>query len=558
MDAGCTQGATRARFWIALLALFALAGCSLSRSNTVWYPPLSPPPARDASGYVASAEANFAAGIDAETAGDPVAIDYFYAAATESWPLQAANAAAPTDAGSELYRASVRKLLDTAARFGRFDSAQGITLGDGQQVPVRYFGFLWQSADFRCMLPVGSYASRELPRRYASSGVGVEYVVLTSDVPRRPFTGSRQPFAATAVLKPATAPVASAFTLDVYDPLSTAATDTGLPLTRDLTAPIAYAATQEGDAWLEDFLDPADNDAGASLRMTTPYQPGKIPIVLVHGLASSPITWSHLENDLRAQPAIMCRYQIWVFRYDTGDPFLTSAAELRRQLATLRQTYDPLHLDPCMSRIVMIGHSLGGLVSKLQVTYSGDQLWQAAAKQPFDTIRTDPDTRARLANSFFFTPSPDVSRVIYIATPHRGSVYARRCVGQISSALVKEPDDWKVRHAQLIRDNPCAFYEEMARGIPNSVDLLEPSSRILQATDRLPYRAGVPLHSIIGDDRWTPSEGRSDGVVAVSSAQLGGVESQLFVDASHTGIQKRSETSAEVVRILLLHAAGGP
>jgi hypothetical protein len=47
-------------------------------------------------------------------------------------------------------------------------------------------------------------------------------------------------------------------------------------------------------------------------------------------------------------------------------------------------------------------------------------------------------------------------------------------------------------------------------------------------------------------------------VVAVSSAQLGGVQSDLFVDASHTGIQKRSETSAEVVRILLLHAASGP
>ena len=170
----------------------------------------------------------------------------------------------------------------------------------------------------------------------------------------------------------------------------------------------------------------------------------------------------------------MARYQIWVFRYDTGDPFLTSAAELRQQLAALRQIYDPMRADPNMSRIVMVGHSLGGLVSKLQVTYSGDELWRSAAKLPFDTIRTDPDSRMRLANSFFFTPSPDVSRVIFIATPHRGSVYARRCVGQISSALVKEPPDWTARHAQLIRDNPDAFYEEMSRGIPTSVDLLEP------------------------------------------------------------------------------------
>ncbi|MEX2092976.1 MAG: alpha/beta fold hydrolase [Pirellulales bacterium] len=558
MDAGRFRGATRARFWIALLLLAALNGCSLSRSSSVWNPPLSPPPARDATGYLASAEANFSAGLDADAACDPVCIDFYYAAATESWPLHAANAAAPLDAGSELYRAAVRKLLDAAARYGRLDATRGITLGDGQPIPVRYFGFLWQPADFHCLQPVGTYASRELSHRYASCGVGVEYVVLTSDIPRQPFIGSHQPFAATAVLKPGGGPTPGGFTLDLYDPLRTAATDTGLPLARDLTAPIAYAATQEGDAWLEDFLDPADNDAGASLRMSEPYQPGKIPIVLVHGLASSPVTWSHLENDLRAQPAIMARYQIWAFRYDTGDPFLTSATELRQQLATIRQTYDPCRADPNLSRIVMIGHSLGGLVSKLQVTNSGDLLWRSAAKQPFDTIRTDPDTRARLANSFFFTPSPDVARVIYIATPHRGSIYARRCVGQISSALVKEPPDWTARHAQLIRDNPDAFHEEMSRGIPTSIDLLEPSSRILQATNQLPYRAGVTLHSIVGDDRWTLSEGRSDGVVAVSSATLLGVQSQVFVDASHTEILKRSETSAEVLRILQAHAAGGP
>ena len=214
--------------------------------------------------------------------------------------------------------------------------------------------------------------------------------------------------------------------------------------------------------------------------------------------------------------------------------------------------------DPSMSRMVMVGHSLGGLVSKLQVTNSNEELWRSAARVPFDAIRTDPDSRMRLANSFFFTPSPDVSRVIFIATPHRGSVYARRCVGQISSALVKEPPDWKARHAQLIRDNPGAFYEEMSRGIPTSVDLLEPSSAILQATTRLPYRQGVRLHSIIGDDRWTLNEGESDGVVAVSSARLAGVQSEIFVDASHTEILKRPETSSEVLRILLAHAAESP
>lgn len=558
MDAGCFHGVSRARFWIAPFLLAALAGCSLVRSSTHWYLPAAPSLSDEGNGYLASAESSFSAGNAAEQGGNPAAIDYYYAAATQTWPLHVAGSTTPGDAGSELYRASVRKLIDSAVRFGRFDPTRGVTLASGQFVPIRYFGFIWQPADFCTLLPVGSYESPEIIHRYVSFGVGVEYVVLANCALPRPFIKNNQPFAATAVLQPGEPSGAGGVTLDFYDPLRTSSTDSGLPIARDTTAPIAYAATQEGDAWLKGFINPTRNRGSANLRMSEPYQPGKVPIVLVHGLASSPITWSHLENDLRAQPAIRDRYQIWTFRYDTGDPFLTSASELRRQLAALRQTYDPCRADPNLSRSVMIGHSLGGLVSKLQVTYSGDQLWQSAAKQPLDTILTDPDTRARLGNSFFFTPSPDIDCVIYIATPHRGSVYARRCVGIVSSALVEEPPEWTARHAQLIRDNPNAFGEELSRGVPNSIDLLEPSSPILEATSQLPYREGVELHSIIGDDRWSLSEGPNDGVVAVSSARLVGVQSEIVLDASHTEILKRNETSAEVLRILQAHAAECP
>jgi pimeloyl-ACP methyl ester carboxylesterase len=557
----------RARFWIASLLLAALTGCSLVHPGTKWYSPVDAPPVSDGAGYLTPAEASFAAGSAAEAVGNPAAIDYYYAAALGTWPTHVANAAAlpmsvrdgatATDAGAELYRGAVRKLVGAAVRFGRFDPARGVTLASGQFVPIRYFGFLWQPSDFAALRPVGAYDSPELPHGYVSGGVGVDYVVLASNALARPFIKNGQPFAATVVLQPSDG-AASGVTLDFYDPLRTTSTERGLPLARDLTAPIAYAATQDGDSWLRGFIDPAVNRASATLRMEEPFQPGKMPIVLVHGLASSPVTWSHIENDLRAQPAIMARYQIWTFRYDTGDPFLTSAAELRRQLAALRQAYDPFRVDPSESRTVMIGHSLGGLVSKLQVTYSSDQLWLSAAKRPFETIATDADTRARLASSFFFEPSQDIDCVIYIATPHRGSVYARRCIGLISSSLIEEPPDWTGRHAQLVRDNPDAFDEELERGVPNSVDLLEPSSRILEQTTRLPYRQGVVLHAIIGDDRWTLSEGANDGVVAVSSAHLDGVQSEVVVDASHTEILKQSETSNEVLRILLQHAAAGP
>lgn len=555
--------ASRARTPRAFLLLLAIAllsvtgsGCAILGSRNEWQSPApyatsiftSPDPC------LVAAEAQYEAGRQAEAACNPVCIDHYFAAATESWPFHVAGATLEENRATELYQASVRSLIDSAARFGRFNSNQGILLANGQMVPVAYQGFVWQPADFCTFLPVGYYQSARLSNRYVAPGVGVPYVVLTSTPPRHAFTRIAQPFAATAVLSPSPA-AGGGFALQFYDPLRTNATATGLPITRDLTAPIAYAASHDTDAWLVDFLRPDRGDVLDGLHMREPFQAGKIPIVFVHGLASDPLTWAQLENDLRAQPAIFARYQFWFFRYDTGDPFLSSAALLRRQLVALRQTYDPMRADPNLSQMVLIGHSMGGLISKMQVTYSGDIIWNSAAVQPFNTIVTDPDTRARLAASFFFAPSPDIRRVVYIATPHRGSSDATRCIGRISSALVEERPDWVARHAQLVRDNPCAFRDELRRGIPTSIDLLEPQSCILQATDAVPYNQGVALHSIIGDDRWGPIQGRSDGVVAVSSARIGGVQSELFVDAKHTEVQRNSETVREVICILSRHAS---
>jgi pimeloyl-ACP methyl ester carboxylesterase len=392
--------------------------------------------------------------------------------------------------------------------------------------------------------PVGTYHSERLETGYAWPGVGMPYVVLTTTPARHPFTNFGQPFAATAVLAPSPS-LGGGFALQLYDPLRACSTNAGLPVVRDLSSPIAYAASQD-DLWFDNFVRPGRDDARSGLHMREPFQPGKIPIVLVHGLASDPLTWAQIENDMRAKPAIFNRYQFWFFRYDTGDPFLGSAARLRRQLAELRQTYDPARCDPHLSQMVLIGHSMGGLLSKMQVTYSGNEIWSASVTQPFETIITDPTTRADLAAAFFFQPSPDIRRVIYIATPHLGSVEATRCIGRLSSALVEERPEWIARHDQLVRDKPCAFREELKRGVPTSVDLLEPDSFILQATNRLPYGPGVALHSVIGDDRWSLGQGRSDGVVPVSSARISGVQSELVIDAKHTFVQRDQRRSAKL------------
>jgi pimeloyl-ACP methyl ester carboxylesterase len=542
-----------------LLLLVSSSGCAILDRHNDWDAPT--PFAADykfgaANAPLIAAEAHFAAGQQAEEAGSLTCIEHYFSAAALAWPYQATSAMAMDDPATKLYRSAVRSFVDSAARFGRLDRRQGVVLPSGRLVPVSYAGFVWQPEDFCTFIPVGSYDSHRLSNRYVSAGVGAPFVVRSTKPARHPFTNNAQAFAATAVIAPIVPN--RGFSLQFYDPLRTSASAGGLPLARDLTAPIAYAASRETDGWLDDFLRPNRGDESDGLHMHEPFQSGKIPVVFVHGLASDPLTWAQLENDLRAQPAIFSRYQFWFFRYDTGNPFLASAARLRHQLAAIRQTYDPARSDPNLSRMVIIGHSMGGLLAQMQVTYSGDTIWNAAAAQPLYTIRTDPATRQQLQASFFFEPSPDITRVIYIATPHSGSSDATRCMGRISSALIEEPPEWTERHAQLVRDNPGAFRDELRRKIPNSIDLLEPNSQILQATQRLPYRCGVTLHTILGDDEWTLRQGPSDGVVSVSSARLGGGQSELVVDAKHTDVQRVPETVREITCILNKHAGASP
>jgi hypothetical protein len=287
--------ALRARTRSAFLSFFALAmlltsntGCAIVGSRNDWNPPA--PYSRNVlfgstDPRFTSAEAHLAAGQRAEEACDPSCIDQYFAAATCAWPYHVECATAGETAATQLYQSAVRSFIASADHFSRFDRLRGIMLSNGQFIPVAYQNFVWQPADFCTFVPVGHYQSQRLTHGFANSGVGVPYVVLTTTPPRYPFTKAAQPFAATAVLAPNPA-LGNGFTLQFYDPLRANTTDAGLPITRDLTAPIAYAASQDSDAWLVDFLRPDRGDPLDGLHMREPFQPQKIPVVFVHGLAS--------------------------------------------------------------------------------------------------------------------------------------------------------------------------------------------------------------------------------------------------------------------------------
>jgi pimeloyl-ACP methyl ester carboxylesterase len=541
-------------------------GCQTTK-RARWLPPVIAIPqwsAFAANSGLESAEDAYATAVHLTHRDDASCVDYYYQVATLVWPevqRQIAVSGVAQGRTAELYQSSLTQLIRNGQHFNRLDPRRGLfvrTTAGCFTVPIQYHGFPWKPQDFDHLIPVGDYETKELNNLYRCPGLGVATIGVHFRRPYESFRRSKQHFAATALLRPVPDGMQSAcpFVLELFDPLrisSIVMAGRQVALERDTTAPVAYVLSQADREYITGFLQPGATDEDAGLFMMKPYQPGKIPLVFVHGLLSDPLTWANLANEIEAQPDLLARYQIWGFEYATGGPFLGSAAALRGQLQRVQTQLDPTGSDVALSRMVLVGHSMGGLIAKLQVTQSGNQLWDAVSCQPFQGIITTPATRNQLAESFFFEPSPRIARVVFIGTPHRGSPWAKRPIGRLGSSLVDEPNTMKEEHRQLIRDNRGAFSREFTRGIPSSIDLLESDSPLLHAIDRLPLDPRVQLHSIVGSGYWMLGAGDSDRVVPVGSARMPGVVTERSIDADHVDLHKTPEGVAELLCILRRH-----
>ena len=90
---------------------------------------------------------------------------------------------------------------------------------------------------------------------------------------------------------------------------------------------------------------------------------------------------------------------------------------------------------------------------------------------------------------------------------------------------------------------------QLGRGVPSSIDDLQPDAPHLLAYRDTPIRPGLPYHNIIGT-----AAGDSDGVVPVESARIENATSELRIDAHHDA-NADPIAIREVRRILLLHLA---
>jgi pimeloyl-ACP methyl ester carboxylesterase len=291
------------------------------------------------------------------------------------------------------------------------------------------------------------------------------------------------------------------------------------------------------------------------LSLVSPYTRGKIPVVFIHGLWSSPASWHRMIATLEDDPAIAGKCQFWTFGYSTGDPIPYSAYLLRKDLDDLRPRLDPDRSDAAFDRMVIVGHSMGGLLTRMMVVDAGDHLWRLISDRPFGELSGEEGDRRLFREGLLFAARPGVGRVIYVATPHRGSHFDRGAIHRFGTRLVRVADPLRAAHLRLVSANgPEFFREPFRKAIPTSIDELEAGSPILSGLAALPTAPVVKVHSIIAVLPGSPSDHQADGLVEYPSAHLAGAASEKVVAAGHL-CQDHPEVIGEVRRILAEHVA---
>ena len=486
----------------------------------------------------------------------------------------------------DLYNAGLAKCIRAAQRIGRLDPGHELRLatcdGKGFTLSVHQHGFLWKPEEFGPLLFCEDYRVVGLANLHRTYGLGVPLIatrLANAPHPGNAFYPPSVSFPVTAFFHFAGSLAdlrgQSAGRLDLYNPLSVqsiAVNGVTTPLETDLTTPLAYYLAQAdlGKASLAGFLDPGKVEGLQGIYLLEPYQRGKVPVVFVHGLLSSPLTWAPLFNELRADPILRERYQFWFYLYPTANPYLQSAAALREQLAHLRIELDPQRHDRALDDMVLVGHSMGGLVSRLLTTDSGDAFWRLVSGEAFDKIHASPQTRQELQQVFFFDDLPCVKRVVFLATPHHGSRLSPSLPARVARHFIRLPKNALAAVQDLSLENPTVAFSLRPDALPTSLDLLAPNAPALEVLAVRPRPANVHYHSILGvippsgvyrlADRLAGIKRSEpgDGVVPYSSAHLKDVDSELVVPAEHTEVHQHPLAVQEVRRILLEHLKAAP
>jgi hypothetical protein len=459
------------------------------------------------------------------------------------------------------------------------DGAYAIPMGGTFRLPFGELTVTFNEADLiwadyrmKDFIPAADVEVRGLRNRYRTPGIGAP---LAASIEPVDGAASKQYYYVPARLK---IPVTAFLRLDdprgalksgklkgqleFYTPDSARSIKVnGVEVPIEFETTSALALTLEGSpVW--DFeiagFRSGDFTIGAQrlgIYMLHPHRTGRMPVVLVHGTASSPARWAELVNELENDPRFWEHYELWLFIYNTGNPIAYSGMLLRDALTKAVAELDPEGKDPGLKQMVVIGHSQGGLLTKMTVVDSGMYLWPFSV--PSEELTVSAETRELLTHALIFKPLPFVKRVVFIATPHGGSYQALGFLGRLGSWFVNLPGRLVKLHVEVLTLQTKGLILGTAGGIPTSITNMTPGNPFIKNLASISIADGVVAHSIIAVDSDGPLKEGGDGVVKYVSAHIDGVASEKVVRSTHS-VQGNPQAIQEVKRILIEHARGLP
>jgi pimeloyl-ACP methyl ester carboxylesterase len=372
-------------------------------------------------------------------------------------------------------------------------------------------------------------------------------------------------------------------TVALYDPYRRSSVDLHgqrVPLAANFTAGYGLWLARSGFAEqsLRSLLGREQGIESTHLYMMQPYDPDRRIIVTLHGLASSPEAWVNLANELLGDEALREHFQVWQVYYPTNLPIAMNHATIRRTLEDALRHFDPSGTSRASRDIVVIGHSMGGVIARLMVSDAGQTLWETVANgQEVDPKRLE-RVRPHLEPLLGFKPMPQIRRAVFIAAPHRGTPFAANRVSRWLSNLIRLPvailSELSEISAELAGSDapgggqrgeqsagapsPAPNTERIAPDsgrkplyVPNSIDNLRDTDPFVRAAADLPISPRVRFHSIVArTNPQGPLAETDDGLVPYKSAHLDGAVSEKIIVSGHS-VQQTAPAILEIRRILL-------
>ena len=330
-----------------------------------------------------------------------------------------------------------------------------------------------------------------------------------------------------------------------------------IPLAANFTAPYGVWLAQSGFA--QESLRALFGRGGLSkpkVLLMQPYDPDRLTVIMLHGLASSPEAWINVTNEVMGDEQLRRTYQVWEVYYPTNVPVAVNLMQIRKAIEETLHHFDPSGRAVASNHIVLIGHSMGGVIARLLVSSSDDKLWGVVQARPNLSDEQKQKLRQRLTPYFQFEPMPQVTRAVFLAAPHRGTPVAQWKLARWIGGLIRLPltllEEGKNITSAIQGKN--AEPGTPAR-IPNSIDNLSNEDPFIKASSTLPISPTVRYHTIVGVYKSKgPLAESDDGVVPYTSSHLEGADSELSVPSWHD-VQETPQAIIELRRILRLHAS---